>query len=227
MCAAHCESLTIEVDDATRVPGLLQRAPHPFAMLSLAHGAGAGMQHPFLAQLAEALATHGISTLRFEFPYMVRHGRRPDPPALCHAVVRAAAQAARRAEPEAVLLAGGKSFGGRMTSQAQAGAPLAGVKGLVFLGFPLHPPDRPSVARGEHLARIGIPMLFLQGSRDAFATPAHLLPLITALGERAHFKPLPDADHSFHVPVRSGRTDAQVRSEMITALIEFSRALGP
>ena len=163
--------------------------------------------------------------LRFDFPYMARKSRRPDPPPLCHAAVRAAVETARRVEPRLPLLAGGKSFGGRMTSQAQAVSPLAAVRGLVFLGFPLHPPDRPSAARGEHLARIRIPMLFLQGSRDVFATPEYLEPLIESLGERAQLAQLAYADHSFHVPARSGRTDAEVRTELLTALVSFSRAL--
>jgi predicted alpha/beta-hydrolase family hydrolase len=225
--SADPDRLTIEVDGAIRVPALLTRAADAHAMLVLAHGAGAGMHHPFLAQLAEDMALRGIGSLRFEFPYMASKSRRPDPPRICHAVVRAAVEAARRAEPQLVLLAGGKSFGGRMTSQAQALNPLTGVRGLVFLGFPLHPPKEPSAARGEHLARIDIPMLFLQGSRDAFATPEHLQPLIESLGERAHLTQLAAADHSFHVAARSGRTDAQVRGEMLAALTAFSRALRP
>jgi uncharacterized protein len=225
--AADPERLTIEVDGATCVPGLLKRAPDAHAMLLLAHGAGAGMHHPFLAQLSEELAARSIASLRFEFPYMASGSRRPDPPRVCHAVVRAAAEVARRAEPQLVLLAGGKSFGGRMTSQAQAITPLAGVRGLVFFGFPLHPPKEPSAARAEHLARVDVPMLFLQGSRDAFATPEYLQPVIESLGERAYLTQLAEADHSFHVPARSGRTDAQVRDEMLAALTAFSQGLRP
>ena len=219
------QTLTIDVDASTQVPGLLQRTPHAHAMLVLAHGAGAGMQHAFLAGMAQDLAEIGIATLRYEFPYMARGSRRPDPPPLCHATVRGALDAARRLAPSLPLLAGGKSFGGRMTSQAQASSPLPGVRGLVFLGFPLHPPKEPAAARGAHLARIEIPMLFLQGSRDEFATSAHLMPLIATLGERARLELLADADHSFHVPARSGRTDAQVRGEMLAAIAAFSRAL--
>jgi predicted alpha/beta-hydrolase family hydrolase len=219
------ETLSIDVDGSTRVPALLQRAPHAHAVLVLAHGAGAGMHHVFLRDIAGGLAQLGIATLRYEFPYMARGSRRPDPPPLCHATVRAAVATAARLAPSLALLAGGKSFGGRMTSQAQAINPLTGVSGLVFLGFPLHPPKQPSAARGAHLERIEIPMLFLQGSRDEFATPAHLAPLIETLGERAQLTLVAGADHSFHVLVRSGRTDAQVRDEMLAAIAAFSRAL--
>jgi predicted alpha/beta-hydrolase family hydrolase len=219
------EALTIEVDDSTRVPALLRRAPHAHALLVLAHGAGAGMHHRFLEEMAGGLAELGIATLRYEFPYMARGSRRPDPPPRCHATVRAAVETAGRLVPSLPLLAGGKSFGGRMTSQAQAIDPLTGVRGLVFLGFPLHPPQQPSAARGAHLERIEVPMLFLQGSRDEFASPAQLAPLIETLGERAQLASLAGADHSFHVPARSGRTNAQVRDEMLAAIAAFSRAL--
>jgi uncharacterized protein len=148
-----------------------------------------------------------------------------DSPPLCHATVRAAVEAARRTAPTLSLIAGGKSFGGRMTSQAQASDPLPGVRGLVFLGFPLHPPKEPSAARAAHLARIELPLLFLQGSRDEFATQAHLMPVIESLGARARLELLRDADHSFHVPARSGRTDTQVREEMLGAIAAFISAL--
>jgi uncharacterized protein len=220
------EELSIEVDGATRVPGLRQRAAAARAMLVLAHGAGAGMRHAFLADVADGLAQRRIDTLRYEFPYMARGGRRPDPPRLCHATVRAAVAAGRRIAPHLPLLAGGKSFGGRMTSQAQASEALPGVRGLVFLGFPLHPPTQPSAVRAAHLARIEIPMLFLQGTRDEFATQAHLLPVIESLGARARLEILKDADHSFHVPARSGRTDSQVREELLDAIAAFGAALG-
>jgi len=220
------EELSIEVDGSTHVPGLLQRATDAHAMLVLAHGAGAGMRHAFLREMACGLAQRGIDTLRYEFPYMSRGSRRPDSPPLCHATVRAAVEAARRMAPSLPLLAGGKSFGGRMTSQAQASNPLPGVRGLVFLGFPLHAPKEPSAARAAHLARIEIPMLFLQGARDEFATQAYLLPVIEALGARARLELFSDADHSFHVPVRSGRTDIEIRDEVLGAIAAFSRALG-
>jgi predicted alpha/beta-hydrolase family hydrolase len=220
------EELSIEVDGATHVPGLLQRASGARAMLVLAHGAGAGMRHAFLSDVAYGLAQRGVDTLRYEFPYMSRGSRRPDSPPLCHATVRAAVAAARHIAPAVPIIAGGKSFGGRMTSQAQASDALPGVRGLVFLGFPLHPPQEPSAARAAHLARIEIPMLFLQGTRDEFATQAHLMPVIEALGARARLELFRDADHSFHVPVRSGRTDAQVRDELLDAIAAFSVALG-
>jgi uncharacterized protein len=220
------EELSIEVDGSTRVPGLLQRASAAHAMLVLAHGAGAGMRHAFLTDMAYGLAQRGIDTLRYEFPYMSRGSRRPDSPPLCHATVRAAVEAARHIAPTFPIIAGGKSFGGRMTSQAQASAALPGVRGLVFLGFPLHPPKEPSAARAAHLARIEIPMLFLQGTRDEFAAQAHLMPVIESLGARARLELLRDADHSFHVPARSGRTDAQVRDAVLDAIAAFSGALG-
>jgi uncharacterized protein len=216
------EELSIEVDGSTHVPGLLQRASAAQAIFVLAHGAGAGMRHAFLTAMARGLAQRGIDTLRYEFPYMSRGSRRPDSPPLCHATVRAAVEAARRIDPTLPLIAGGKSFGGRMTSQAQASNPLPGVRGLVFLGFPLHPPKEPSAARAAHLARIEVPMLFLQGARDEFATQAHLMPVIESLGARARLEWFKDADHAFHVPVRSGRTDSQVRDELLAAIAAFA-----
>jgi uncharacterized protein len=225
MSSFDSEELTIEVDGSTRVPGLLQRAPGARVLLLLAHGAGAGMRDEFLSDMAHRLVERGIGSLRYEFPYMSRGSRRPDSPALCHATVRAAVEAARGVVPSLPLIAGGKSFGGRMTSQAQAGNPLPGVRGLVFLGFPLHPPNEPSSTRAAHLSRIEIPMLFLQGSRDEFATQAHLMPVIETLGARARLELLSDADHSFHVPARSGRTDSEVRDAMSGAIVAFSEAL--
>jgi predicted alpha/beta-hydrolase family hydrolase len=189
--------------------------------LVLAHGAGAGMAHPFMAGVAAGLAQRGVASLRFQFPYMERRNRRPDPPKLAQATVRAAAAEAARLLPQLPLVAGGKSFGGRMTSQAQAAAALQGVRGLAFLGFPLHPAGRPSRDRGEHLFDIGIPMLFLQGTRDNLASLDELEPLCAALGARAVLRLFADADHSFHVPARSGRTDAQVRNEMLDALVAW------
>ena len=176
------------------------------------------MQHPFMARLANDLAGLGIATLRYQFPYMERRGKRPDTPSVCHATVRAAVAAASGLVPGLPLIAGGKSFGGRMTSQAQAKSPLPGIRGLVFLGFPLHPPKQPSDARGEHLAQVQIPMLFLQGARDEFADLTLLNPLVKRLGGRATLCLLREADHSFHVPARSGRTDADVRTGLLDAL---------
>jgi uncharacterized protein len=226
MGPSDSQEFSIDVDASTRVPGLLQRTAGAHSLLVLAHGAGAGMRHAFLNDVAEGLAQRGIDTLRYEFPYMARGSRRPDSPPVCHATVRAAVETARRIAPTFPILAGGKSFGGRMTSQAQASGPLPGVRGLVFLGFPLHPPKEPSTARAAHLARIEIPMLFLQGSRDEFAAQAQLLPVIESLGARVHLQLFQDADHSFHVPVRSGRTDAQVKNEMLDAIAAFSGELG-
>ncbi len=201
------------------------RPPRALACFVLAHGAGAGMQHPFMSAVANDLGALGVATLRYQFPYMERHSKRPDAPALCHATVRAAVAAAHRLEPSLPLIAGGKSFGGRMTSQAQAALPLPEVRGLAFLGFPLHPPRQPSVARADHLFDVQIPMLFLQGTRDEFADLVLLRGLIERLGERATLTLLENADHSFHVPARAGRTDAEVRSQLLNALVGWLEPL--
>ena len=225
MPASDAEPVVIAVGDATRVSGLLL-VPRPArACYVLAHGAGAGMKHPFMATVAAELAERGIATLRYQFPYMEQDGRRPDPPKLAHATVRAAVAEAARRLPKLPLIAGGKSFGGRMTSQAQAAAPLTGIHGLVFLGFPLHPAGQPSAERGEHLSDVQVPMLFLQGTRDALAALDQLKPLCKALGKRATLTLFQDADHSFHVPARTGRKDAQVRSEMLDALVKWIDAV--
>jgi predicted alpha/beta-hydrolase family hydrolase len=215
------QPVTIAVGETTRVSGLLQVPPQARACYVLAHGAGAGMTHPFMAAVAAELGERGIATLRYQFPYMEQGGKRPDPPELVHATVRAAVAEAARLAPDLPLIAGGKSFGGRMTSQAQAAAPLAGVCGLAFLGFPLHPAGQPSRDRGKHLFDVHIPMLFLQGTRDTLAELDQLEPLCAALGSRATLKLFQDADHSFHVPARSGRKDAQVRSDVLDALAEW------
>jgi uncharacterized protein len=201
------------------------RPPRAAACFVLAHGAGAGMQHPFMSAVANDLGALGVATLRYQFPYMERRSKRPDAPALCHATVRAAVAAAHRLEPSLPLIAGGKSFGGRMTSQAQAALPLPEVRGLAFLGFPLHPPRQPSVARADHLFDVQIPMLFLQGTRDEFADLVLLRGLIERLGERATLTLLENADHSFHVPARAGRTDTAVRSELLNALVGWLEPL--
>jgi uncharacterized protein len=219
------QPLTLEVPGSARVSGLWQRAPDARALFVFAHGAGAGMAHPFMKAVADELATLGISTLRYQFPYMEQGGRRPDPPPLCHATVRAAIAAARRLEPASTLVAGGKSFGARMTSQAQAAAPLEAVRGLVFLGFPLHPPGQPSASRAEHLDRVRVPMLFLQGSRDEFAQSEQLTPVIARLGTRATLELVERADHSFHVPARSGRSDAELRAAWLRALAAWVDSL--
>ena len=217
MPRADIEPIVIEYAE-TRVSGLLQVPPHARAAYVFAHGAGAGMTHPFMAAVAAELGERGIATLRYQFPYMEARARRPDPPKIAQAAVRAAVAAARRSVGELALFAGGKSFGGRMTSQAQAEAPLDGVRGLVFAGFPLHPAGKPSRERAEHLSRVNVPMLFLQGTRDALAALDQLRPMCRALGQRATLKLFEDADHSFHVPARTGRTDADVRAAILDAL---------
>lgn len=212
------QPLDIAVDDGRRVSALLEVPDNARACLVLAHGAGAGMTHPFLADVARELAERGIATLRYQFPYMEQGSKRPDTPAVAQATVRAAvAEAARRA-PALPLFAGGKSFGGRMSSQAQAAQPLPGVQGLVFFGFPLHPAGKPSDTRARHLADVKVPMLFLQGTRDGLADLALLRPVVERLGPRAALQVFEDADHSFHVRARSGRTDAQARAAMLDAV---------
>jgi len=208
------------VDGTDGVSGLWQTASNAKACFILAHGAGAGMRHPFLESFAGQLAALQIASLRYQFFYMDRGSKRPDPPKLCHTVVRAAvAEATRRTS--APLVAGGRSFGGRMTSQAQAQSPLPGVRGLVFLAFPLHPAKRPSSDRAQHLFAVHIPMLFLQGTRDELAEMQLLEPLLTKLGKNATARLIESADHSFHVPARSGRTDAAVATELVETLAHW------
>src|SRR6516225_6598430 len=218
MSSAAAEPITVTGDHDIVVCALLQAPAHARACYVLAHGAGAGMRHPFMAAVAAGLADRGIATLRYQFPYVERGTKRPDPPHLAHATVRAAVAAARQALPGLALIAGGKSFGGRMTSQAQARAPLPDVRGLAFLGFPLHPAGKPSRERAEHLFAVQIPMLFLQGSRDKLAELGLLSRLIERLGERASLRLMQDADHSFHVPARAGRRNADVQKEMLDTL---------
>jgi len=191
----------------------------------LAHGAGAGMTHPFMTAVSEGLSRRDIATLRYQFPYMERGGRRPDPPALAQRAVRAAVDEAGRILPGFPLLAGGKSFGARMTSQAQSVAPLPGVQGLVFLGFPLHPPKKPSTKRADHLASVQVPMLFLQGTRDDLADLALLRPIVQNHKDRATLRIIDDADHSFHVRVKSGRTDLETMEELLDAIDEWADQL--
>ena len=225
---ATVAELTFPVSDRIgRVSALLVLPPPPGARLVyvLAHGAGAGMRHPFLESVAQALAELAIATLRYQFPYMEARARRPDPPAVAELAVRAAVAEAARAAPGLPLLAGGKSFGGRMTSSAQAKEPLPGVRGLVFLGFPLHPPGRPGDQRAEHLTQVQIPMLFLQGTRDEFADLKLLRPVIERLGTRATLHLVDGADHSFHVLKRSGRTDGEVLRELIRAIGDWAERL--
>jgi predicted alpha/beta-hydrolase family hydrolase len=219
--SSNTQSVSIAVSDSISVTGLLQRPARPRACMVLAHGAGAGMTHPFMAAAATELAGREIASLRYQFPYMEEGRRRPDPPRLAHAAVRAAAAAAARHFPQIPLIAGGKSYGGRMTSQAQAEDPLPGVIGLAFLGFPLHPAGKPSQDRGKHLSDVHVPMLFLQGTRDALAIPDRIEPLCKVLGPRATLRFFADADHSFREPQRSGHTDHEVMTEMINTLAEW------
>ncbi|MDQ3565130.1 MAG: dienelactone hydrolase family protein [Pseudomonadota bacterium] len=219
------QSVSITVDDTQRVSALLQTPRQARACYVLAHGAGAGMAHPFMSAVAAGLAERGIATLRYQFPYMERGSKRPDAPRLAQATVRAAVAEASRLAPGLALFAGGKSYGGRMTSQAQAESPLSGVRGLVFLGFPLHPPGRPSDERGKHLFDVQIPMLFLQGSRDEFADLQLLEALLKQFGARATLREFADADHSFHVPAPTGRKDSQVRAAMLDAFVDWIKRL--
>lgn len=214
-------SISISLAGAQQVSALLQMPPAARACIVLAHGAGAGMRHPFLAQVADGLAERGLTTLRYQFPYMEQGLGRPDVAKVAQATVRAAVAEAAHLAPGLALFAGGKSFGGRMSSQAQADSPLPGVRGLLFLGFPLHPPGRPSDERGAHLFKINIPMLFLQGDRDEFADLRLLQRLTDQLGQRATLKLFPGANHSFHVPARTGRTDSDVRTEMLDTLKDW------
>jgi len=191
----------------------------------LAHGAGAGMRHPFLESIAQALFDRRVATLRYEFAYIEQHKNRPDPPAVAAARVREAVRNANAEWPGLPLVAGGKSFGGRMTSTAQSEAPLEGVRGLAFLGFPLHAPGKPGTSRADHLLQVQVPMLFLQGTRDEFAQPDLLTGVCEKLGSRATLHLIDDADHSFKVPKRAGRTPDQVMAELADRIGEFGNSL--
>ncbi len=214
-----------EGEQAGQVSGLLLRPDGARLAYVLAHGAGAGMRHPFLETIAQRLGERGIATLRYQFPYMERRARRPDPPAVAAATVRAAVAEAARAAPGLPLVAGGKSFGGRMTSTAQSAQSLPGVRGLVFLGFPLHPPGRPDDKRAEHLGRVQIPMLFLQGDRDEFADLKLLKPVVQRLGARATLHLVESGDHSFHVLKKTGRNDAQVMAELVESIVAWTAGI--
>jgi|ERR1043166_8029952 predicted alpha/beta-hydrolase family hydrolase len=218
--SATPQPISISVNEGQRVSSLLQAPSAAHACYVLAHGAGAGMTHPFLTTIADGLAERGIATLRYQFPYMEQRSKRPDTPKVAQATVRAAVLEASRRVPKLALFAGGKSFGGRMTSQAQAASPLPGVRGLVFLGFPLHPPGQPSDARAKHLLDVEIPLLFLQGTRDQFAELQLLEPLCKKLSH-ATLTLFQDADHSFHVPARTGRNDSEVRADLLDAMASW------
>jgi hypothetical protein len=219
------QKLSIDVAKAGPVSALLMRPADARACFVFAHGAGAGMTHSFMETFASGLGERGIASLRYQFPYMEKGSKRPDPPAIAQAAVRAAVAQAGRSCPGVGLIAGGKSFGGRMTSQAQAAAPLPGVRGLAFIGFPLHPAGKPSTDRAKHLDDVRIPMLFLQGSRDSLAEVPLIEPVVQRLGSLATLHLVDGADHSFHVLARSGRNDREVMSEILDAFADWAGAL--
>jgi uncharacterized protein len=212
--------------NGTAVSALLIRPPDACACFVFAHGAGAGMAHPFMEAVAAGLGERGVASLRFQFPYMEKRSRRPDSPSVAQAAVRAAVAEAGRRFPGLPLIAGGKSFGGRMTSQAQASAPLEGVRGLAFLGFPLHPAGKPSSDRAKHLSDVHVPMLFVQGTRDNLAELRLLEPVVERLGPSAALHRVKEADHSFHVLARSGRNDREVMGEVLDAFAVWVGAFG-
>jgi uncharacterized protein len=218
------EQLSIDLGHGGSVSALLVRPQAARACYVLAHGAGAGMTHRFMEEVTSGLADRDIATLRYQFPYMEKGSRRPDAPAVAHAAVRAAVAEAALRCASLPLVAGGKSFGGRMTSQAQAIKPLPGVRGLVFLGFPLHPAGKPATERATHLGQILIPMLFVQGTQDKLAEPALIGPVVAALGS-ASLHQVEAADHSFHVPARSGRNDGEVMTEILDAVAAWVRGI--
>lgn len=222
--APRARRLSLVIETGSSVSALYQKAHGARALLVLAHGAGAGMSHPFMTAVADLLAERGVSTFRFQFPYMEAGSKRPDRPARAHAAIRAAVAKAAKLAPRLPLFAGGKSFGGRMTSQAQALEPLPGVRGLVLLGFPLHPAGKPSMDRAAHLRDVHIPQLFIQGTRDALAEPALLRKVMKRLGTRATFRPVAQADHSFAVLVRSGRTSQEALAEIADVSAAWMRA---
>jgi uncharacterized protein len=226
MPAIRPEQLKLDVDAAGPVSALLLRPAAAKACFVFAHGAGAGMNHEFMTRVSAALFERNIASLRYQFHYMERGSKRPDPPPIAHATVRAAIAEAAQCCPGLALIAGGKSFGARMTSQAHSIAPLPGVRGLAFLGFPLHPAGKPSNARATHLDKVGIPMLFIQGTRDKLAELTLLEPVVARLGPAATLHLVRDADHSFHVPARSGRKEADVMTEIVDTFATWMGALG-
>jgi predicted alpha/beta-hydrolase family hydrolase len=217
--------LTFEVPGSGPVSALLVRPPRATIGYVLAHGAGAGMRHPFLEAMAERLSDHGIATFRYQFPYMEARRRRPDAPQIAVAAVRAAVAAAGEQLAGLALIAGGKSFGARMTSTAAAEAPLPRVLGLAFLGFPLHPPGKPGISRADHLDRVSLPMLFLQGTRDEFAEAELLMQVVQRLGRRAAYRPVEGGDHSFGVLKSSGRTKDEVLNELAETFSSWAATL--
>jgi len=221
MSTTSMERMAVQLPEAEPVSALLCVPANAQACFVFAHGAGAGMEHAFMAAMAEALAGRGVATLRYQFPSMERGSKRPDPPRIAQAAVRAAVAEAGRRLPKLPLFAGGKSFGGRMSSQAQAESAMPGVRGLVFIGFPLHPAGKPSQERAAHLLKVDCRMLFLQGTRDELAELSLLQEAVKPLGARATLKIFDDADHSFHVRARSGHTDDQVRAAMVEAMVRW------
>lgn len=215
------KQLMIRIDPATEVSALWDKPRSAKAVLVLAHGAGAGMTHKHMVATAESLAARGIAVLRFNFPYMERDSKRPDSPAIAHPAVRAAVAHGKKLAGDLPLFAGGRSFGGRMTSQAQADDPMPGVKGLIFFAWPLHPSGKPGTDRAEHLAKVKVPMLFLQGTADTLAETQLLKPVVASLGKRAKLHLVEHADHSFHVPARSGRKDPEVLDEILDVAVEW------
>jgi predicted alpha/beta-hydrolase family hydrolase len=225
MNAFSPQKLELEIANIGSVSALLIRPAEARACFVFAHGAGAGMTHPFMEMFATGLGERGIASLRYQFPYMEKGSRRPDPPVVAHAAVHAAVAEAARSCPGLPLIAGGKSFGGRMTSQAQAMAPLVGVRGLAFLGFPLHPAGKPSSDRAKHLDKVQVPMLFMQGTRDNLAELTLIEPVVTGLGPSASLHLVREADHSFHVLARSGRNDREVMKEILNTFSTWIAAI--
>ena len=219
------ERLRFTVDGAREVSAILMHPADARWLLMLAHGAGAGMTHPFLEKLARELGSVGIATLRYQFPYMEERRRAPDSPAVATATVAAAVRAGAKAAPGLALLAGGKSFGGRMSSQAASQGLLEGVRGLVFFGFPLHPPSKPGTKRAEHLAKVPMPILFLQGTRDTLADLSLLRPICAELGSRATLHIIETADHSFHMLKSSGQTDLDALRELAQTTASWAEKL--
>jgi uncharacterized protein len=224
MGRAETKPITVAVDAATQVSARFTQGSKSSALYAFAPGAGAGITHSFMEDVAAGLAERDIATLRYQFPYMERGSGRPDAPPVCHATVRAAIEEASRLLPGVPLFAGGKSFGGRMTSQAQASSPLPGVRGIIFLGFPLHLAKKPSESRAAHLSDVRIPMLFLQGTRDELADLTLLEPVTRNLGKLATLERIEAADHGFHVLVRSGRTNPQVMTELMDKISSWIAA---
>jgi predicted alpha/beta-hydrolase family hydrolase len=217
--------LQLEVSEVIgSVSAILVRPPDAWLLYVLAHGAGAGMRHRFLESVSGALAERGVATLRYQFPYLEAGRKRPDDPSVLQATVREAVAKAAELEPELPIIAGGKSLGGRMTSGAAAAAPLAGVRGLAFLGFPLHPPGQPGTSRADHLDRVDVPMLFLQGTRDAFARLDLITDVCEGLEPNATLHVVEGGDHSFAVPKRAGRTPLEVLGELVDTTVEWARS---